>query len=216
MKAPVNLRGVGPDAPLTVNANGGKQSDSPYRFDLLPPLALAEVAAILKHGADKYGDDNWYDLSPEECSGHVLQHAFAFLAGDTQEGGDPINHLRRVACRALMWLELEERRRRSELAEAPTRIEIPSPQFKAGDRVRIKHDDSPTYGGRMGVITERLPLGEAFDWKIRIDGESEDVPFDTEELELLPPDPKLTEWRNMSVAPVVPQTPAEDTALNKG
>lgn len=213
MKKPVNLRGVGEDAPTVTNAAGGKQSESPYRFDLLPPLALAEVAAILKHGADKYGDDNWYSLSPEECSTHVLQHAFAFLAGDTTEGGDPIHHLRRVACRALMWLELEERRRREQAEEVGV-----GHHFKIGDTVRVQNFQSK-FSGRSGQVTAVRPG--------YINVKFPDEPcchYAFRTMELAPTLAPMQIHQSVTlpkgwtghVAPLIPQAPAEDTELNKG
>ena len=40
------IPGVGPDAPPTTNERGGKQSYSPYRFDLLDAQAMLRLAAI--------------------------------------------------------------------------------------------------------------------------------------------------------------------------
>ena len=37
------IPGVGPDAPPTVNERGGKQSYSPYRFDLLDAKAMLRL-----------------------------------------------------------------------------------------------------------------------------------------------------------------------------
>src|ERR1043165_5051049 len=79
----VRVEGVGPDAQLTVNAKGGKQSDSPYRSDLLPPQALLAVARVLKRGADKYGDDNWRKIERQDHINHALTHILSFQAGDT-------------------------------------------------------------------------------------------------------------------------------------
>lgn len=95
------VAGVGPDAPTKVNEQGGRQSDSPYRADLTPPLAFLAVSAVLKHGAEKYGVDNWHAISVREHLNHALVHAFAHLAGDRQDG-----HLEHFACRALMALEI--------------------------------------------------------------------------------------------------------------
>lgn len=94
------IEGVGPDAPVVTNAQGGKQSDSPYRCDLLPPEAVLKVARVLKHGADKYGPNNWRKLSENDHLNHAIAHIFARLAGDTQD-----DHLEHAACRLLMALE---------------------------------------------------------------------------------------------------------------
>lgn len=92
---------VGPDAPLTANECGGKQSSTPYRCDLLPPLAVLEVARVLKHGADKYGRDNWRKISVDDHANHVLVHLLSHLAGDASD-----DHLSHAACRMLMSLEM--------------------------------------------------------------------------------------------------------------
>lgn len=92
---------VGKDAPMVVNADGGKQSGSPYRVDLVPPLATLAVASVLKEGADKYGDNNWKKIPIKDHLNHALTHAFAYLAGDKSD-----DHLEHLACRVLFALEL--------------------------------------------------------------------------------------------------------------
>lgn len=94
------IEGVGKDAPVTVNAAGGKQSHCPYRVDLFPPRAALAVSAVLKHGADKYGENNWHLITVGENLNHALTHIFAFLAGD---GSD--DHLEHAACRVLFALD---------------------------------------------------------------------------------------------------------------
>lgn len=101
---PTSISGVGPDAPITTNASGAKQSATPYRLDLIPPLALLDVAAVLKLGADKYGVDNWRGIPVEDHLNHALVHIYAFLSGDTQD-----NHLGHAACRLLMAKEQEQK-----------------------------------------------------------------------------------------------------------
>lgn len=93
--------GVAPDAPIEVKPNGAKQSASPYRCDLLPPLAILAVAKILKSGAEKYGDNNWRGLTVEDNLNHALTHILAYMAGDKSD--DHVNH---AACRMLFAAEL--------------------------------------------------------------------------------------------------------------
>ena len=97
------IDGVGKDAPVVVNAIGGKQSDSPYRADLLPPSALLTIAKILKSGADKYGAENWRKIAVADHVNHALVHLLAWLAGDQQD-----NHLANAACRVLFALDIVE------------------------------------------------------------------------------------------------------------
>lgn len=89
-----NIAGIEPDAPVTVNKNGGKQSDTPYGFHLVPASAIFDAAKVLKYGADKYGETferrNYNKISTVDHLNHALQHIYAFLAGDTQD--DHLGH----------------------------------------------------------------------------------------------------------------------------
>lgn len=99
-KPPV-VSGVGPDAPVAVNGQGGKQSATQHRMDLLPARATLAVAEVLKYGAEKYAPNNWRNIPLDDHINHMLIHAFAHLAGDTQD-----DHLAHMGCRALMALEM--------------------------------------------------------------------------------------------------------------
>lgn len=97
------VRGVGKDAPTKVAENGANQSDTPYRCDLLPPLALLSIAAVLKGGADKYGANNWRKIPLIEHLNHAQTHLLALLAGDTSD-----DHVSHAATRLLFALECAE------------------------------------------------------------------------------------------------------------
>lgn len=97
------MKGVGKDAPTVVNDNGGAQSHIPYRFDLFPAHATAEVAAVFAEGATKYARNNWKLIPENEHLNHVLTHIFAYMEGDRQD-----NHLAHAACRMLMALEMKD------------------------------------------------------------------------------------------------------------
>jgi hypothetical protein len=88
------IHGLGPDAPTKVAENGAKQSDSPYRFDLIDARALFAMAEVLKRGADKYGVDNWRGLPTQDHINHAITHLYAYLAGDTSD-----DHLTNALCR---------------------------------------------------------------------------------------------------------------------
>jgi hypothetical protein len=105
-----NIEGLGPDVPT---AKDGLQSEVNYRFDLVPPLALAKVAEVLHQGANKYGDNSWVKLDdPTDHVSHALAHLYAFLAGDRQEG-QPQDHLTHAACRILFALDVIEREKQT-------------------------------------------------------------------------------------------------------
>lgn len=108
-----NLDGVGPEMEVDPTPEGGHHSRTPYRFDLLPPLALARVAKVLDTGSRKYRPWNWLLIGIDAHLNRVLQHTVAYIAGDTQEL-DEVEHLAHAACRALMALEVVLRKQQDE------------------------------------------------------------------------------------------------------
>lgn len=157
------IEGMGNTVPTYTNETGGKQSDIPYRFDLLPPLSLAKVAKILSQGAVKYGENNWHKIPVKENLNHALAHIVAFLASDNQE-----DHLRNALCRVFFASEVDLIRDLPEREECtePTRIkeEIHAGQAQCGRCNFVasahKYDElmnryiCPTAGGGIGVFRE--------------------------------------------------------------
>jgi hypothetical protein len=94
------IPGVSKNEPVSVNQNGGRQSATPYRLDLLPARAVLEVGRVFAEGSAKHGIDNWRLISRAEQLNHALQHILAELAGDTQD-----EHLAHAAARLLMAIE---------------------------------------------------------------------------------------------------------------
>lgn len=133
-----NLEGVGKDAPKG-EQGGGQQSLSPYRFDLLPPLALAATAKVLARGAATYGERTWMGITVDSQLNKALQHIYAFLAGDeTEEDGDPVEHLRHASCRILFALELKE------LARQGIGFAVESTPGSHADDARVYMTSPPT------------------------------------------------------------------------
>lgn len=97
------IPGVGPDAPIVINEHGASQSASPYRCDLLPPLAILKIAEVLKHGAEKYAPNQWRKISSADHLNHVLVHLLAHMAGDTSD-----DHTGHALCRMAMFYEAVE------------------------------------------------------------------------------------------------------------
>ena len=95
------LAGVGPGQPIETTERGGKHSAIPYRFDLVPPLALMDIAQVLHEGAAKYGVDNWRGIDIDAHLNHLQMHVVAYQAGDATD-----EHLSHAATRAMFALEL--------------------------------------------------------------------------------------------------------------
>lgn len=99
----LSYTGLAPDAPITENEHGGKQSVVEGRFDLIPPVAAFELAKVMEHGAEKYAPRNWMKIPVDSHLNHLLMHVFAYLAGDRQE-----EHLTHALARASMAVEIEK------------------------------------------------------------------------------------------------------------
>jgi hypothetical protein len=78
-------------------ATGLKFDTEKPRVDLLDPLALEGLAAVLAFGAKKYAANNWRGgISYSRLLGALLRHTFAILRGEDvdQESGLPhVDHL---------------------------------------------------------------------------------------------------------------------------
>lgn len=86
--------GVAPDAPIVTNENGGKQSDTPYDFTLIPVASILKAAEVAKYGADKYGESfgnrNYTKIPAIDHVNHAIVHLYSWLAGDTTD--DHLGH----------------------------------------------------------------------------------------------------------------------------
>jgi len=94
-----------------------------FRYDLISPIGLREVARACAEGAGKYGDWNWEKGMPvNDLLNHVLAHIYKFLGGDRSEP-----HLGHAAWGMIaaihsheLWPELNAGMLRSEGCKAPT------------------------------------------------------------------------------------------------
>lgn len=88
------VKGVEPDAPIVVNEKGGKQSDSPYAFHMIPVSSILAAAEVCAYGAKKYGETignrNYTKIPAEEHINHAIAHMYAYLAGDRTD--DHLGH----------------------------------------------------------------------------------------------------------------------------
>jgi hypothetical protein len=88
---------------VVTNDKGAAQSHTPCRFDIIPPIALFEVAKVLAEGAEKYGAYNWKNIDINDHLNHAIQHVYGHLSGDRTE-----EHLSHAICRLMFALELFE------------------------------------------------------------------------------------------------------------
>lgn len=101
---------MSPHEPVVENQCGGKQSDIPYGFHLLPIQSVFAAAQVAKYGADKYGETfterNYTKIPVEDHINHCIQHLYAHLAGDKQD-----DHLGHAIVRAMFAYDVDRRNR---------------------------------------------------------------------------------------------------------
>lgn len=94
-----------------------------FRYDLVSPIGLREVARACAEGAEKYGDWNWERGMPvHDLLNHAIAHLYHFLAGDRSEP-----HLGHAAWNVLaaihsheLWPHLNDRTLRGPDCTPPT------------------------------------------------------------------------------------------------
>lgn len=76
---------------------GSRFNTGKLRMDLIDPLAMQGLAAVLTKGAEKYTANNWRDGLPyTETVASLLRHTFAFLRGediDPETGESHVDHM---------------------------------------------------------------------------------------------------------------------------
>jgi hypothetical protein len=103
---------------------GAVRSDTfeEFRYDLVSPIGLREVARACAEGAQKYGDWNWEKGMPvNDLLNHAIAHIYQFLAGDRSEphlGHAAWNMLAAIHSHEL-WQGLNDGKLRSEGCRAP-------------------------------------------------------------------------------------------------
>lgn len=76
-----------------VKYDGGK-----LRYDLIPPDALEQLAAIYTMGAQKYDEHNWRNgMKWSRIFGALMRHAWSWFAGQDIDPESGLNHMAHAA-----------------------------------------------------------------------------------------------------------------------
>lgn len=79
--------------------SGIKYDQDKPRVDLLDPLALEGLAAVLGFGAKKYAAHNWRGgISYSRLLGAALRHLFALLRGEDIDPESGLPHVDHLGC----------------------------------------------------------------------------------------------------------------------
>lgn len=90
-------------------AGGMKHDGKKVRMELLSPLWLWGVAAVLTFGAIKYDADNWREgISQRRLLGAAMRHQLAYLNGQDADPETGLSHLLHASCCLMFAFELRE------------------------------------------------------------------------------------------------------------
>lgn len=91
----------------------GKKFDSAkLRLDLVDPNFIIGVGEILTMGADKYGPNNWQNLTNfnDRYYSALMRHLMAWRNGEKIDPESGLSHLKHIAVNTmfLLWKEEQE------------------------------------------------------------------------------------------------------------
>lgn len=86
--------------------SGGVKFDTgKLRVDLVPWVSILAIAAVLTHGAHKYGDRNWEKgLGFSRLIGGGLRHLLLHMCGQQLDKYSGLPHLWHFGCNAVMLI----------------------------------------------------------------------------------------------------------------
>ncbi len=90
-----------------------KHDAEKLRYELVPPLAMTEDAAVFTHGAEKYGAGNYLldgGLDVNRLWAAALRHMIAWRTGERRDSESGLMHLAHARASLAMIRDIEEQR----------------------------------------------------------------------------------------------------------
>lgn len=96
------------EMPTTIagQSEGVKFDSKKLRMDLIPSVALEELAKVLTYGAEKYDANNWTKgIDYSRLYAACLRHLLAYKSGQSTDAESGISHLSHALCNIvfLIW-----------------------------------------------------------------------------------------------------------------
>lgn len=94
---------------MSETAGAIKYDQGKVQMELVSPIALYQLAAVLTFGAKKYESWNWSKgLKLMRCFGAALRHMFSWMRGETLDPESGLPHLAHAMCNLMFMLHLSE------------------------------------------------------------------------------------------------------------
>lgn len=79
------IASLSPDLPTETTPQGGRHSAIGVALHQLDPALMLALGKVLYSGTQKYGRNNWRDISVEDHINHALNHIWGHALGDDQD-----------------------------------------------------------------------------------------------------------------------------------
>lgn len=88
---------------------GMKHDGDKPMYNLLPPIAIDEMAKVMTFGAKKYAPNSWQGIEDgiERYRSALLRHTFAMQRGETIDPESGLPHAAHAMCCAAFICELQ-------------------------------------------------------------------------------------------------------------
>jgi len=99
----------GRQSSLVIIMKGLKYDHDKPKYELIPAMAINELAKVLTFGAEKYEPNSWQNVSNgiERYRAALLRHAFAMQSGEKLDIESGLPHAAHAMCCAAFIIELE-------------------------------------------------------------------------------------------------------------
>jgi hypothetical protein len=88
---------------------GKKFDNEKLPMELIPTSALVQIAKVLAHGKEKYGEWNWSKgMEWNRFVGAALRHLLAWKAGEDKDPDSGLSHLAHLGACIVFLLTYEE------------------------------------------------------------------------------------------------------------
>ena len=86
-----------------------KADSGKLRYDLIPPRAEELLAAVLTHGAERYGEDSWRLVTEARAryTAALMRHLAAWRKGELTDPDSGLPHMAHLLTNAVFLLELD-------------------------------------------------------------------------------------------------------------
>ena len=106
----VNSKEVSSALRVLISQNGYKDK---IKYSLVPVSATKGIAKVFTFGAEKYGENNWQNVSKDRIYSALMRHIEAWRDGENRDNESGLLHLEHAICNLAMLVEKDNLERKN-------------------------------------------------------------------------------------------------------